>query len=163
MTRKESSLPFRSQIWFCSLSNKFIKKKKREREKKNHPVNCAHIIISHGFPDRYETPPGQPPSVKLEQGCAGRKTSLTGGSAKGPGAAVCVRPALPNRGAVHPIAASATASSTAGQRREGRSEVAAEKLLRKWLIVLKSPKSFHSFENTYTSSYRHCRCPHHRI
>lgn len=63
MSRKKSSLPFRSQIWVCSLSNKFKKKKEK---KKIPPVNCAYIITSYGLPGYYQTPPGQLPSVQLQ-------------------------------------------------------------------------------------------------
>lgn len=50
----------------------------KEKKIKNHPVNCAHIIISHGFPDHYETPPGQPPTIKLQSGITLEKWGRAG-------------------------------------------------------------------------------------
>lgn len=102
MTRKEPSLPFRSQIWFCSLSNK-LKKKKEERK------SPCELRTHYHFPwiSRSLWNPTRAASQcqTAEWNCTGKKRSLAGVWSRTPEQqqrVVCVRLVLRTRGAVPP-------------------------------------------------------------
>lgn len=159
MTRKESSLPCRSQIWFCSLSNKLKKKKKGRKE-----TPPCELYAHYHFPwiSRSLWNPTRPASQTAGWNCTGKKRSLAGAQSwtkeqeKGPrwGARRATAPAKPGGWATPSYVSPATQDCHVD-----RCEVLHEKLLRKLLILLKRSKSIHSFENMHTSLCRQRWCP----
>lgn len=107
-------------------------------------MNCAHIIISHGFPNGSEPWPGQLPSVcgglHWKQSSPAGIWSWTEEQGRASGVFV-TRPLSPG---LSPMSRRCHHQLRCHQ--VDQFQVPHGKPLRKWLVHLKRPKSIHSFE-----------------